>query len=127
MVTARKSTVPYPPDRVPAPPPRQPDPIIHAGQSIKDWLNHYWQKLNLPANELNRLAITQDRQEYMRLTGKRLQSMVLGCYCYLPAPRPPAHTSTFRSNLALTMPLTTFDDALQLHLPTQRNLIFIVP
>ena len=127
MVTARKSTVPYPPDRVPAPPPRQPDPIIHAGHSIKDWLNHYWQKLNLPANELNRLAITQDRQEYMRWTGKRLQSMVLGCYCYLPAPRLPAHTSTRGRKPALTMPLPTFEEALQLHLPSHRHLIFIEP
>src|SRR5947209_19477771 len=77
MVAARKSTAP-------APPARQVGPIIHASHSIKDWLTHYWQKLHLPDAELNRLAITQDRQEYMRWTGKRLQSMVLGCYCYLP-------------------------------------------
>src|SRR5438105_9762671 len=133
MVTARKSTVPYPPDRVPAPPPRQPDPIIHAGQSIKDWLNHYWQKLNLPANELNRLAITQDRQEYMRWTGKRLQSMVLGCYCYLPAgsqdkvSRTGARTSTSARKTAPVSPLPVFEEALQLHLPSHRHLIFIEP
>ncbi|HYU71671.1 MAG TPA: hypothetical protein VEL31_03235, partial [Ktedonobacteraceae bacterium] len=132
MVTARKSTVPCPPDRVPAPPPRQPDPIIHAGHSIKDWLNHYWQKLNLPANELTRLAITQDRQEYMRWTGKRLQSMVLGCYCYLPdtspcdkVPRASVHARARKP--ALTPPLPIFEEALQLHLPSHRHLIFIEP
>src|SRR5436305_1586053 len=125
MVTARKSTVPYPPDRVPAPPPRQPDPIIHAGQSIKDWLNHYWQKLNLPANELNRLAITQDRQEYMRWTGKRLQSMVLGCHCYLPAPHAPriqARPNTRSRKPSLAQALPIFEDTLQLHLPSHRHL-----
>jgi len=132
MVTARKSTVPCPPDRVPAPPPRQPGPIIHAGHSIKDWLNHYWQKLNLPANELNRLAITQDRQEYMRWTGKRLQSMVLGCYCYLPdtSPRdkvPRASVHARARKPALTPPLPIFEEALQLHLPSHRHLIFIEP
>src|SRR5947209_8794323 len=131
MVTARKSTVPCPPDRVPAPPPRQPGPIIHAGHSIKDWLNYYWQKLNLPADELNRLAITQDRQEYMRWTGKRLQSMVLGCYCYLPdgsspntALRAPIHNRTRK--LALTPP-PIFEEALQPNSPGHRHLIFIEP
>ena len=36
--------------------------------------------------ELERLAVTQDRQEFMRWTGKRLNIMALGCYCYIPAP-----------------------------------------
>lgn len=132
MVAARRTTVTCPPDRVPAPPTRQQVPIIHAGQSIKDWLKHYWQKLNLPANELNRLAITQDRQEYMRWTGKRLQSMVLGCYCYLPAPPPldkvpRASVHSRARKLALTPPLPTFEEALELHLPSHRHLIFIEP
>jgi len=134
MVTARKSTVTRPPDRVPAPPPRQVGPIIHADHTIKNWLTHYWQKLNLPANELNRLAITQDRQEYMRWTGKRLQSMVLGCYCYLPDTSPPdkvsrpsAHTSTRARKPALARPLPIFEEAWQLHLPSHRHLIFIEP
>ena len=126
MVAARKTIVTSSPDRVPAPPSRQSGPIIHAGHSIKDWLDHYWQKLNLPANELSRLAITQDRQEYMRWTGKRLQSMVLGCYCYLPAApsidkasRASAHARARK--LALTPPLPTFEEALELHSPSHRH------
>lgn len=47
---------------------------------------HYWRKLQLPERELSTLAMTQDRQEYMRWTGKRLNIMALGCYCYLPPP-----------------------------------------
>src|SRR6266852_5259570 len=79
MTAARKT-------RTPAPPPRQVGPIVHASDTIGDWLTFYWQKLNLPAQEFGKLAITQDRQEYMCWTGKRLSSMVLGCYCYLPTP-----------------------------------------
>src|SRR5947209_16517941 len=97
MVTARKHTAP-------APPPRQVGPIIHAPHTIEDWLTHYWQKLNLPANELSRLAITQDRHEYMRWTGKRLQSMVLGCYCYVPAPSSPSLSHRARARKAVPGP-----------------------
>src|SRR5438445_10930015 len=78
MVAARTS-------RTPAPPTRQAGPIVHASHTIDDWLALYWQKLELPAQELPLLAITQDRQEYMRWTGKRLNILALGCYCYLPA------------------------------------------
>ncbi|GCE04872.1 hypothetical protein KDAU_22010 [Dictyobacter aurantiacus] len=46
---------------------------------------HYWNKLGLAQAELPALALTQDRREYMRWTGKRLNTMALGCYCYLPA------------------------------------------
>jgi predicted SprT family Zn-dependent metalloprotease len=71
----------------PAPPPLQNGPIINGDQTtLQHWLMHYWQKLSLPMEELRLLAITQDRQEYMRWTGKRLNIMVLGCYCYIPAP-----------------------------------------
>src|SRR5438128_11312508 len=80
MVAARRAILP-------APPPRQAGPIINGSPLIQHWLTLYWQKLQLPAQELSRLAITQDRQEYMCWTGKRLNSMVLGCYCYLPASR----------------------------------------
>lgn len=77
----------------PAPPPQEVDPIIHGDQAtLRHWLMHYWQKLRLPTSELSLLAITQDRQEYMRWTGKRLNVMVLGCYCYIPGPSA-AHTS----------------------------------
>lgn len=69
----------------PAPPPLQTAPIIHGDlAAIRQWLTHYWCKLQLPVQELNLLAITQDRQEYMRWTAKRLNIMTLGCYCYLP-------------------------------------------
>ena len=71
----------------PEPPPLRGEPVIHGDQpTIQHWLTHYWHKLNLPAQELPLLAITQDRREYMRWMGKRLNNMALGCYCYLPAP-----------------------------------------
>src|SRR5690242_13485446 len=79
MVTARRASLP-------APPPGKGEPIINGSPLIQHWLTHYWQKLQLPTQELSRLAITQDRREYMRWTGKRLNIMVLGCYCYLPTP-----------------------------------------
>jgi predicted SprT family Zn-dependent metalloprotease len=69
----------------PAPPPQIEQPIVHGDQAtIQRWLSHYWQKLNLPEAELRLLAITQDRAEYMLWTGKRLNPMTLGCYCYIP-------------------------------------------
>ncbi len=72
---------------VPAPPQRQGEPIIHGNrEAIYPWLEHYWQKLLIGPEELPLLAITQDRQEYRQWTGKRLNLMTLGCYCYLPAP-----------------------------------------
>ncbi len=144
MVTAHKSTTP-------APPPRHVDPILHTNHTIQNWLTRYWQKLQLPPHELSKLAMTQDRKEYMRWTGKRLNSMVLGCYCYLPAPPPPAgphqdtrkgsrSTSTqlppLRDHLrgqtharkAVKAPaLPFFEDTLQLHAPSHRHLIFIEP
>lgn len=74
---------------VPTPPPVQAGPTIHAdpksGSQIEHWLEHYWAKLELPTKELNYLAITQDRQEFMQWSGKRLNLLILGCYCYLPA------------------------------------------
>ena len=79
MVAARKPIAP-------APPALREGPIVHGTSTVQHWLVNYWQKLQLPACELKRLAITQDRQEYMRWTGKRLNTMALGCYCYLPAP-----------------------------------------
>ena len=50
---------------------------------IELWLAHYAQKLQLPEAELRLLAMTQDRQEFACWAGKRLNSMALGCYCYL--------------------------------------------
>ncbi|HEX3642467.1 MAG TPA: hypothetical protein VHV10_14340, partial [Ktedonobacteraceae bacterium] len=68
----------------PMPPPKQEQPIIHGDRStLQHWLMHYWEKLQLPTAELRLLAITQDRQEFKQWTGKRLNSMALGCYCYI--------------------------------------------
>jgi len=80
MVGARKSA-----RSVPAPPPRQADAVIHGSEAVAGWLDHYWSKLCLPERELSHLAITQDRREFTRWTGKRLNVLALGCYCYLPA------------------------------------------
>ncbi len=123
MAAARKA-------RTPAPPLQQVGPIVHASDTIGDWLTHYWQKLNLPAQELSKLAITQDRQEYMRWTGKRLNVMVLGCYCYLPASH--SHNSYTITQTRARKPvrsqvLSAFEDTLHLHLPVHRHLIFIEP
>jgi len=64
----------------------QAGPILHGDEALLDkWLTHYWQKLQLPLRELSLLAITQDRNEYRLWTGKRLNVMALGCYCYVPA------------------------------------------
>jgi predicted SprT family Zn-dependent metalloprotease len=124
MVAAHKPTPP-------APPPRQAVPIIYASHTVKSWFQYYWQKLNLPVHELSRVALTQDRREYIRWTGKRLHSMVLGCYCYLPTSPAPRTSSRSRLHfpnqpvLAQTLPL--FDDSWQLLVPTHRHLIFIEP
>src|SRR5215471_17239020 len=114
MVTARKASQP-------APPPRQVEPIINGTPYLQHWFIHYWQKLQLPTQELSRLAITQDRREYMRWTGKRLNIMVLGCYCYLPA-----HTiSRIRSQkhkLARVRPDSETTDILHLDISGHRHL-----
>jgi hypothetical protein len=69
---------------VPLPPPKLAEPIIHGDRStLQHWLMHYWEKLQIPVVELCLLAITQDRQEFKQWTGKRLNSMALGCYCYI--------------------------------------------
>ncbi len=114
--------------RTPTPPPRQVGPIVHASHTLEDWLALYWQKLNLPTQELGKLAITQDRQEFMHWTGKRLSSMVLGCYCYLPTPHHSQVGAQKRTRISsYSQALPVFEDALQLHLPSHRHLIFIEP
>lgn len=100
---------------IPMPPPQQAIPTIHGDrETLSYWLTHYWQKLHLPTRELPLLAMTQDRQEYMQWTGKRLNTMALGCYCYLPS------TNTFSARLRRsgTKPGET---------PLHRHLIFIEP
>ncbi len=118
MVTARKPSLP-------APPPRQVEPIINGTPHLQHWFTHYWQKLQLPTQELSRLAITQDRREFMRWTGKRLNIMVLGCYCYLPAPA----VSRVRSQKKKGKPARTDSDATStcLNTPGHRHLIFVEP
>lgn len=59
-------------------------PLINASDEVHHWLDVYWAKLNLPDHERRRLAITQDRREFARWTGRRLNPMALGCYCFLP-------------------------------------------
>ncbi len=68
----------------PHPPTRNNLPLIHASAQVEHWLAYYWEKLKLPSNQLRFLAITMNRQEFAEWTGRRLQSMALGCYCYLP-------------------------------------------
>jgi predicted SprT family Zn-dependent metalloprotease len=79
---------------------------------VRHWLDFYWRKLQLPLQELGCLAITQDRREFMQWTGKRLNIMALGCYCYLPAP-PAARRSLLN---ALELRSAT---------PGHRHLIFV--
>lgn len=119
MVAARKASLP-------APPPRQGDPIINGSPLMQHWLMHYWQKLQIPNQELSRLAITQDRREFMSWAGKRLNSMILGCYCYLPAP------TTIRSRSSKHKPVQTRSGsdahgASRIDTPGHRHLIFIEP
>ncbi len=79
MATAQRRTVPMLPVL-------QAGPILHGNEAtLQHWLTHYWHKLHLPPCELPLLAITQDRNEYRQWTGKRLNVMALGCYCYVPA------------------------------------------
>src|SRR5271165_4901185 len=66
--------------------PPEPDllPFINASADVVRWLEHYWNKLRLPASEALRLAVTDDRKDFHRWTGRRLNPLALGCYCYLP-------------------------------------------
>src|ERR1051326_4093617 len=70
----------------PEPPALHHLPVLHADDEVQRWLDHYWQKLGLPPDERGRLAITQDRREFARWAGRRLNTLALGCYCYLPSP-----------------------------------------
>lgn len=70
----------------PEPPQFQHLPVFHATEDVRRWLDHYWTKLGLPPEERARLAITQDRREFARWAGRRLNTLALGCYCYLPSP-----------------------------------------
>ncbi len=68
----------------PQPPARDQLPLVNAGSDVAQWLEHYWRKLNLPIEQTRYLAITDNRAEFARWTGRRLNPMALGCYCFLP-------------------------------------------
>jgi hypothetical protein len=70
--------------RAPNPPTLDKLPLVHASEDAARWLEHYWHKLRLPPAEAYRLAMTEDRHEFHRWTGRRLNPLALGCYCYLP-------------------------------------------
>lgn len=68
----------------PLPPSVNQLPCINASAEVMRWLDYYWEKLRLPLAEQHRLAVTEDRKEFHRWTGRRLNPLALGCYCYLP-------------------------------------------
>lgn len=92
-------------------------PLIHASAEAARWLDHYWRKLKLPATEASRLAMTEDRQEFARWTGRRLNPLALGCYCYLPHANPESVSlAASEASATLTAP-TMLRDRVQLALP----------
>lgn len=93
--------------RAPQPPELTALPLVHAGDEVARWLNHYWAKLSLPGDEAQRLAVTNDRSEFHRWTGRRLNSLALGCYCYLPGPGDVAHQGATGSATRIAPPTTT--------------------
>lgn len=72
--------------RPPAPPTLGALPLVHASDEVAQWLEHYWRKLELPREAADRLAVTNSRKEFAEWTGRRLNPLALGCYCYLPLP-----------------------------------------
>lgn len=95
--------------RAPQPPDLTALPLVHAGDEVARWLNHYWAKLGLPGDEAFRLAVTDDRSEFHRWTGKRLNPLALGCYCYLPGPGATHHQPA--GSATRTAPATTIASA----------------
>lgn len=103
-------------------PPQVPElsvlPLVNAGTEAARWLDHYWHKLKLPTGEAKRLAMTDDRGEFARWTGRRLNPLALGCYCYLPNAHPGKHDApaTVQTSANLTAP-TLAPERVQLALP----------
>src|SRR5215467_3179160 len=89
--------------RPPEPPELDVLPLINASAEVALWLEHYWEKLRLPAAEALRLAVTDDRQDFHRWTGRRLNPLALGCYCYLPT----LQSADGSSSAMLTAPSAT--------------------
>jgi len=73
------------------------------------------------------VAVTQDRQEFMRWTGKRLNPMVLGCYCYLPGPRASAQQSNKSSVQGYAPARAPLKTTVQPRSANHKHLIFIEP
>lgn len=112
----------------PQPPSLNQLPLVNADAQATHWLDHYWRKLGLPADQASFLAVTDDRREFARWTGRRLNTMALGCYCYLPlysdedseTPLEPVATANLtgpacaptRAQLALPGFSDDFDDSL---------------
>ncbi len=95
--------------------PIQSEPIIHGDVKIlQHWLQYYWERLQLPLSELPLLAITQDRQEFMHWSGKRLNTLALGCYCYISASLKEIHSHSRKASPATEQAV-------------HRHLIFIEP
>jgi DNA-directed RNA polymerase subunit RPC12/RpoP len=90
--------------RPPQPPARERLPLVNAGPSVARWLDHYWRKLNLPTEQTRYLAVTDDRAEFARWTGRRLNPMALGCYCYLPLYPDDAPSGETIASATLTAP-----------------------
>ena len=70
--------------RPPNPPTLDELPLVNASVDVAQWLDHYWRKLRLPTHEAARLGVTDSRAEFARWTGRRLNPLALGCYCFLP-------------------------------------------
>lgn len=70
----------------PQPPAADDLPLINGSDEIGRWLDHYWHKLRIPPEQAHYLAVTVDRDEFAHWTGRRLNPLALGCYCYLPIP-----------------------------------------
>jgi len=71
-------------NRPPQPPALDSLPLLNASDDVLRWLDHYWHKLRLPLDQAHYLGLTQDRREFAEWTGRRLNPLALGCYCYLP-------------------------------------------
>lgn len=97
---SRKVTRFLPPD----PPAREQLPLVNAGSDVAQWLEHYWRKLKLPVEQAQFLAVTDDRAEFARWTGRRLNPMALGCYCFLPLSPDDATQAEAASSSNLTAP-----------------------
>lgn len=118
-------------------------PLLHTTDEVRQWLDHYWAKLQLPSHERDRLGITQDRREFARWTGRRLNPLALGCYCYLPGTFDHAHQqpATLAHTAGEGMGMLDYSNGAQLALPglaeptathtktgtNHRHLIFIEP